>query len=214
VSSNPGQESASAIQRASAELQQITAGLALPAMTQAAGAWLADLQQPGQEPLSVRRAFGEARAGVNADAETANAGGRATIRQASLQSGMAYNPAALSEATDAYSRQLEQIRIRQMRSLQFQEAQAGQNQTNQLLSQLIGTGGSILSGAGGYGQGALQGANLMSGISQQTSRQNSTYGSIAGTVIGGLLGSVVPGLGTTVGAGLGGAAGGAIGGMW
>jgi hypothetical protein len=181
-------------------------------MTQASQAWLADLQQPGMEPLSVRRAFGEARAGLSTDTETANASGRATIRQAALQSGMNYNPAALSEATDAYSRQLEQIRVRRMRALQFQEAQAGQNQTNQLLTQLIGSGGSLLSGAGGYGQGALQGANLMGQISQQTSQQNATYGSIAGTVIGGLLGTVAGN--PYLGASLGGAAGGAIGGMW
>jgi len=207
MSSNPGQESASAISRVSAELQQIMASLALPAITQAAGANLADLGQPGQLPLSVQRAFGEARAGVNTDAETSNARGAATIRQAALQSGMNYNPGALTEATDAYSRQLESIRTRRIRALQFQEANAGQNQTNLLLSQLIGSGGQLLGGALGFGQGALQGANIAGQAYQQASGQNATYGS----VIGGILGSIIPGTqgwGTALGA----AAGGAIGG--
>lgn len=209
---NPGQEAASGVSRAVAELQQTTSTLALPAMRDAAAAWLSDLGTPGQLPESVRTAFSQARTDVNQDAAASGVRGAATIRQAALQSGMGYNPGALSEATDNYQQQLEQIRIRRLRSLQFQEAQAGQGHTNALLGQLIGTGGNILGGAGGYGANALQGANLLNQAYAQQSSQNATYGSIAGTIIGGALG--MAGGNPMLGASLGGAAGGAIGGSW
>lgn len=212
--SNPGTEAGSAIGRASAELQQIFANLALPAITQGAGAYLADLGQPGQVPASVTRAFGQARESLARDHDTANARGRATLEQSALQSGMAYNPAAVSEASDTLVRTLEDARSRRLRALNFAEANAGQNQTNYLLSQLIGTSGNLLGGSLGFGQNAMQGANFMSQAFQQQQQQGATYGGIAGSIIGGAAGSIIPGLGTAAGAAAGGALGGAAGGYW
>jgi hypothetical protein len=205
---DPGQEAGASIGRASAELQRIFANLALPAIQQAASAYQADLGQPGQVPASVTRAFGEAREAVGRDFDTSNARGRATIQQASLQSGMGHNPAAISEASERFVEELEGARTRRMRALQFAEAQAGQNQTNYLLSQLIGQGGGLLGGSLGFGQNALQGAGLLSQAFQQQSNQWATYGGMAGSVLGGAFGGP---FGAAIGGGVGGAAGGYLG---
>jgi hypothetical protein len=122
---------------------------------------------------------------------------------------MSYNPSALSDSGDALAMELNRSREQRMRALRFQEAQAGQNQTNYLLSQLTQTGGNLMQGSLGFGQNAFQAGGLLNQLSQQNGQQGSLYGSI----LGGILGSVVsPGAGTALGSAAGGAVGGWIGG--
>jgi hypothetical protein len=110
------------------------------------------------------------------------------------------------------SNQLSDSEHQQIRALNFQEAQAGQNQTNQLLSNITGTSGNILSGALRFGGNALQSDQLLQQYQQQQRQQNSQYGSIAGTIVGGAIGTYFGN--PVLGAGLGGSAGGFIGGLW
>lgn len=207
MSETGGAQAGSAIGRASAEFRQIIANLALPAIQQSADAMLADLGQVGEEPASVRRAFGEARQMLGRDYSSELTRGRATIDQAARQSGLNYNPAAISDATGLFERQLAEIQARRQRSLQFAEANAGQNQTNYLLSALTGQAGQLFGGALGFGQNALTGAGILNQLEQQGGQRGATYGSIAGTIIGGLIGNAP-------GAAIGGAAGGAVGGYF
>lgn len=199
--------------RASAELQQSLAGLSLPAIKEALAAWSADLGQPGQEPSSIRKAFGNIRAGVKEDFAANRERSAAYIKQQALQSGTNYSPQAMSETMSQLSSGLRSSEAQQLRAINFQEAQAGLTQTNSLLSNITGTAGRTLGGSLSFGGNALQSDQLFAQYEQQQRAQNSQYGSIAGTIAGGLIGTLLGGQ-TALGAGLGGAAGGAIGGIW
>lgn len=209
MGSSEGTEQQADIGRASAELQQLFASFALPALQQTSRAHLLDLGAPGSIPASVRAAYGQARERTNADFEHAESAGRATVNQAALQSGMAYNPSALSDSGDALAMELNRARAQRMQALRFQEAQAGQNQTNYLLSQLTQTSGNLMQGSLGFGQNAFQAGGLLNQMSQQQGQQGSLYGSIVGGVLGSILS---PGAGTAVGSAAGGAVGGWLGG--
>lgn len=201
--------------RASAELQQSLAGISLPAIKEALSAYMSDLGQPGQEPSSVRKAYGDVRAGLASDYEANRARMSAYIKQQALQSGTNYSPQAQTEVMTTLGNQLQSSEAQQMRALNFQEAQAGMNQTNALLSNITGTSGNILSGALKFGSNQLQTDQILQQYRQQQQQQSATYGSLAGTVVGGLVGSyLLPGLGTAGGAALGGALGGAAGGYF
>lgn len=200
--------------RASAELQSQLAGLSLPAIKEALAAWTADLGTPGQEPSSIRKAFGDLRTGVKQDFADNRERSAAYIKQQALQSGTNYSPQAMSETMSQLSSGLRSSEAQQLRAINFQEAQAGLTQTNSLLSNITGTAGQTLSGSMRFGGNALQSDQLLAQYEQQQRQQNAQYGAYAGTAIGGLLGSIFPGVGTAVGAGVGGAAGGLVGGIW
>jgi hypothetical protein len=200
--------------RASAELQQSLAGLSLPAIKEALAAWSADLGQPGQEPSSIRKAFGDLRSGVKQDFVDNRERASAYIKQQALQSGVNYSPQAMSETMSQLSAGLRGSEAQQLRAINFQEAQAGLTQTNSLLSNITGTAGQTLSGSMRFGGNALQSDQLLAQYEQQQRQQNSQYGAYAGTAVGAALGSIFPVVGTAVGAGAGGAIGGLVGGIW
>jgi hypothetical protein len=204
---NPGLDAAGQTARASSELQQALSALALPAIKQAMGAQFEDLAGPGQIPVSVSRAFGQAREATLKDFDTANVRGRATIQQASLQSGLHYDPASVSAASVQLGQSLDESRANAIRALNFKEANAGLNQTNYLLSQLTGESGQLLSGAMNFGGNALQSSNLLSQQYQQGAQTGGTIGSVLGAVIG-----TAAGGNTALGAGLGGLVGSYFGG--
>jgi len=201
--------------RASAELQNSLAGISLPAIKEALAGYMSDLGQPGQEPASIKKAYGDVRAGLASDYESNRASSSAYLKQQALQSGTNYTPSAMTEASTMLSNQLSDSEHQQIRALNFQEAQAGMNQTNSLLSNITGTSGNILSGALRFGGNALQSDTLLQQYQQMQRQQNSQYGSLAGTIVGGAIGAYVGGPGgATLGAGLGSAGGGLIGGLW
>ena len=208
MTSNPGTEAAGQTAQSAANLQQALSNIALPALQDVLGTSLADLGSPGQEPNSVSKAFGDARNSVNQDSQAANASGSAAIQQQALQSGQPYNRQAVSDTMTQLGSGLEQQRAQSQRALSFQEAQAGQNQTNQLLSSINQGAGSILSGSMRFGTNAMSSDQLLSNLYAQNQQQGATYGS----VIGGLIGSYFGPVGTAAGAGIGGLAGVAIGG--
>lgn len=209
MTSNPGTEAAGTTARSSAELQQALSNIALPALRDVLKTGLADLGQPGSEPDSVAKAFGSARESINSDYAATNERGAATIKQQALQSGMNYNPQAVSATISQLGNSLEAQRAQSQRALSFQEAQAGQNQTNQLLSQINQGAGSVLSGSLRFGQNALGSDQLLSNLYAQNQQQGATYGGLLGSVIGT---AIYPGLGTALGGAVGGLAGGLIGG--
>lgn len=213
--SNPGTAAAGQTARASAELQKALADLSLPALQQALSAYTADLGTPGQEPASISKAFGAARDQLNVDFASEKDAEAAYVKQQALQSGMNYNPQAVTQTIGQLGQQLEQQRAQSTRALNFQEAQSGLTQTNQLLSGINQGAGTLLGGSMRFGQNALQSDQLLQQLSQQNQQQGSTYGSLAGSVLGGLAGTYLfPGVGTALGAGLGGALGGAAGGYF
>lgn len=206
MTSNPGTEAAGQTALSSAQLQQALSNIALPALTDVLSTQVSDLGTPGQEPDSVSKAFGEARQSIQQDYQSSNERGTAAIKQEALQSGMPYNPQAVSATVSQLGSQLEQQRAQSQRALSFQEAQVGQNQTNQMLNSINQGAGSLLSGSLRFGQNSLGADQTLSQIYAQNQQQ--------GTAIGGLIGAAIgtvayPGIGTA----LGGAAGGVVGGL-
>lgn len=208
--------SASQVARSSAELQKKLAGVSLPAIRQALDLMTSDLGSPGQVPGSIQAAFGEVRSGLKEDFEAERDRGAATIRQRALQGGQSYAGGAIRAASERLGMDLSQHEAGALRALRFQEAQTGMAQTNQLLSNISGTAGSLLSGSLRFGSNALQADQVLQSLQAASAQRGSTIGSIAGTVLGGLAGTFIggPGFGTAAGASLGGAAGGALGGYF
>lgn len=212
--SGPNDQGTGRVARVTAEIQRMLAGEALPAIKESADAQMSDLGDPGQIPSSVAKAFGEARRATNEAYDDASARGAAALKQQATQSGMNYNPGAVSEAATTLDKNMQASRSQTVRALAFEEAQYGMNQTNALLGNLTGQAGNLFSGALGFGQNAQNAFGVVNQYQQQRQQQSAQIGSVAGTILGGVVGSLVPGLGTVVGAGLGGAAGGAVGGYF
>ena len=210
----PPTDSTAQTAAASAELQTQLAGLSLPAIQQALTSWGSDLGKPGTEPASVSAAYGDIRSGMASDYAQERTQSAAYLKQQALQSGINYSPQAQSEAFTGLSNQLQSQEAQQLRAVNFQEAQAGLNQTNSLLSNITGTAGNVLGGAFSFGGNALQSDQVLQQYQQQARQQGSTYGAAAGTIIGGILGSYFPVVGTAIGAAAGGALGGAAGGYF
>lgn len=207
--------SASQVARSSAELQKKLAGVSLPAIRQALDLMTSDLGSPGQVPGSIQAAFGEVRSGLKEDFEAERDRGAATIRQRALQGGQSYAGGAIRAASERLGMDLSQHEAGALRALRFQEAQTGMAQTNQLLSNISGTAGSLLSGSLRFGSNALQADQVLQSLQAASAQRGSTIGGIAGTVLGGLAGTfLLPGLGTAAGAALGGSLGGAAGGYF
>lgn len=201
------------VARVSAELQKKLADISLPAITGALDQMTQDLGAPGQVPGSVAAAYGEVRSDMREDFEAERDRGAATIRQRALQGGIGYAGDAIGAATERLGRNLSANEAGSLRALRFQEAQAGLSQTNQLLSNITGSAGSLLSGSLRFGQNALQADQVLQSMQAAAASRGSTIGGIAGTVLGGIAGTfLLPGLGTAAGASLGGALGGAAGG--
>jgi hypothetical protein len=210
---NAGTEAAGQISRASAEFQKAFADQALPSIREAARLMLEELN-PGGVPSSVQAAFGEARAKLGTEFEADKARSLASLKQAALQSGLDFQPAAISEAAGQITRSIDREQGARMRALNFEEANIGLNQTNRMIANILKTGSSTAQGAIGFGGNALNSANLLSQINQQQSQQNATYGSMIGSIVGGIGGSFFGPGGTMVGMGVGSGVGGAIGGLW
>lgn len=211
--SNPAVNAAGETARSSAELQQALADISLPALGTALSAYLKDLGAPGTEPASVASEFRAARETLMGEYSAEEERAKAAILQEAKSSGMNYSPAAVSEAVSETGRMLESGRARTLRSLKFQEANAGMAETNTLLSSINAGAGSVLGGAYRFGSNALTADQLLAQAIAQRQQQNSTYGSIAGTVLGGVLGYFAgnPVLGASLGSAAGGAVGGFIG---
>jgi hypothetical protein len=212
--SNTGAAAVERSARSSAELEKALADISFPALARALGEQLGDLGAPGSEPASVASQFRQARETLMGDYSAEQERAKADILQQARSSGYNYSPQAISEATSSASRTLASGEARSLRALNFQEANAGLDQTNQMLNAINAGAGNVLSGSFRFGQNALQADQLLAQAIEMRRRQNSTYGGIAGTVVGGILGSYFPGVGTALGAGVGGALGGAAGGFF
>lgn len=213
MGSNPGTDAAASTARSSADLQKALSDIALPALRDVLTYSMRDLGQPGTEPDSVSKAFGDARTSIQGNYDNSNARGTAAIKQQALQSGMNYNGAAVNSTISQFGSQLEQGRATSLRALNFQESQAGLNQTNQLLSQINSGAGGILGGSLRFGQNALGSDQLLSQLYQQNQSNGATYGAIGGTIIGAALSPYTGGLSIPIGSAVGGAVGGYIGGQ-
>lgn len=209
---NAGTEAAGNTALASSLLQQSLANLSLPAITQALDAYTADLGKPGQEPASVKKAFGDIRTQLGSDYQTAKESSKSYLDQQFKQTGSVGGQRLLDYGQGQVSRGLSSNLSDAQRALSFQESQAGLNQTNQLISSINGVGGNLLSGSLRFGSNALQSDQLLSQIAQQNQSQGATYGAIGGTILGAILAPYTGGASIPVGSALGGAVGGWFGG--
>lgn len=202
---NPGTDAAGITAQSSARLQEALSHLALPAITQALDAYTSDLGKPGEEPVSVRKAFGDTRTQLNNDYATSKESSAAYLKQQFKQSGSVGGDNFLNYEQQKVGRGIDQNQAQANRALNFQESQAGLNQTNSLISNINGVGGNLLSGSLKFGQNALGADQLLSQVSQQNQQQAATYGALAGAAVGTV---IYPGIGTALGGAIGGAVGG------
>lgn len=205
MGSNPGTDAAGQTAFTSAKLQEVLAGLSLPAISQALDAYTADLGRPGEEPVSVRKAFGDTRLQLNNDYAKSKESSAAYLTQQFKQNGSLGGDSVLGYNQSQLGRNIDTNQVQANRSLNFQEAQAGLNQTNQLISGINGVGGNLLSGSLKFGQNALGADQLLAQVSQQNQQQAATYGSLIGAAAGTV---IYPGIGTALGGAVGGAVGG------
>jgi len=157
---------------------------------------------PNSIPEGVSRQFDAAREQTNTSYNSAINTNRELSAARARTSGQPYSTGELDAAIAQGTFALNQSRESAMRNLQFQEAQAGMGQYNQMLS-LLGQGANT---AIGMGQGMSQ-AQL--GAIGQMSSGGGWGGALSGAASGAAAGTAVnPGWGTVIGGVLGGVAGG------
>lgn len=196
----------------SAKLQAEFAKIAGPALRAGIANMLSDLGDPGTEPASVRREFAQARDKTNAEFDTAQKRSEAQITQEVKQGGGQYSGQAVSEIVARQMRLIDRQRTQATSALNFQEAQAGMDQTAFLLNATGQAGFGAAGGALGFGANAVNSGQILARLNQQGAQEGSTYGSLIGTIIGAALAGYTGGASIPLGAAAGGAVGGWIGG--
>ena len=156
---------------------------------------------PNAIPDQVGRQFDAARSEANLGYDSSIRANRELAGARARTSGQPYSTGELDSAIAQGTFALNQSREAALRNLQFQEAQAGMGQYNQMLS-LLGQGANTAFGLGQGFSGSQMGA-----ISQMGG--GSTWGNVlGGAASGAAAGSTVaPGYGTAIGAVLGGIGG-------
>src|SRR5262245_50636927 len=135
---NRQEEAAAGASRDAARSQRALADQVFPALRRLFSATYGDINVDQQGnigiPESVRKQFDTARAGVNRDFDVAERGSSAYTTQSFKQAGNLYTPAQLDAVQKQQLQTLEQGRSRAQGQLQFEEAQAGLGQFNQLMN--------------------------------------------------------------------------------
>ena len=202
--SSPRSEAAAQTQFTAASLQKQLTDISYPEIQSLLKSVTSDLGTGfNTVPASVSKAFAPAFSELNTTIDSAEGQMSGVLGQKAKQSGAVLGPNQLTDATSLAVRGLEQNRAAGMRSLKFQEATAGLEQYNSLLS-LLGQGSGTAIGMGSGALGLATGATAgMSGESQ--------FGSaMGGAATGASIGSYIsPGWGTVIG----GVAGGLYGAM-
>jgi len=156
---------------------------------------------PNAIPENVSKQFDTAREQNNLGYDSAIKANRELAGARAKTSGQVYSTGELDSAIAQGTFALNQSRASATRNLNFQEAQAGMGQYNQMLG-LLGQGANTAIGMGqGMSQAQLAGINGMSGGSQWG---NAASGAASGAATGT---AINPGWGTLIGGVIGGAAG-------
>lgn len=176
------------------------ADVSLPQLSSLISTLQKDVNPTGIAP-SVSSAFDTARKGVTSDFAAAGKGQAFDISQSFKQSGMPYSSSNVDEATRGAAIAMNKEKTNAMQQLDFQEANAGMNQFNQLMN-LLGAGeGAALN----IGKGFSSVQNAAIGGLSNTSPGS---GAVGGAASGAALGSeIYPGWGTVIGGVLGGVGG-------
>lgn len=197
----PQSGAASDIQAAMAGSQEKLLNMTLPEIQRVLGMYLSDLGAPGSEPSSVRAMYDQGRTAVNQNFQQAEAGTNAAISTRAREMGLDYRPQAIESAQLNAQRSLEQQRGNALQNLSFQEAGAGLQQTDLLLSRMGNIERMLASGGLGLYGNALQDTSMMSQVDPMGA-------ALGGAASGAALGtSISPGYGTVIGALAGGAYG-------
>ena len=155
---------------------------------------------PNAIPENVHKQFDTARDQNNLGYDSAIRANRELAGARSRSSGQIYSTGELDSAIAQGTFALNQSRAQATRNLNFQEAQAGMGQYNQMLG-LLGQGANTAIGMGqGMGQAQLAGIGGMNGSSPWA-------GAAAGAAGGAATGSVAGPYGAIIGGVIGGAAG-------
>ena len=198
-SQSPQELAATKAQQANFDYQGTLSGISLPGIK----ATLESLQrQLGSGGLNqdVHAAFDSARSELGQGYENATMSAGNLTRQQALQSGEVYQPSQINDAITLQATQLDQQRVQGMRNLQFQEAQAGLTQYNQLMN-LLGQG----SGAAlnlGQGYSGVQ-ASAIGGMNNQSVLGGTLGGDATGAAAGSAFGAYGAIAGGLIGAGAG-----------
>jgi len=192
--SSPREEAAAQTQFQAAQLQQKLTNISFPEIQSLLTSVTGDLSGGFNAiPSSVSNAFAPAFSQLNTTINSAEGQTAGVLGQKAKQSGAVLGPNQITDSTSIAVRGLEQDRAAGTRSLKYQEASAGLEQYNSLLS-LLGVGASTAIGQGG---GAL---GLAAGAAGGMSNQSQFGSAMGGAATGASIGSTIdPGWGTLIG---------------
>jgi hypothetical protein len=200
IGTTQGQEQSAQIQRLQAQHEHDLFSVGSPGLRLALGDFIKDLGQPGQEPESVKKAFGEARGLQDQQFEQQAGSIPLTAAQQAKQSGFRGSAGTIDRSSSEALYQLEGQRRQAQNQLQMQEVDASLQQRDFDLSQILGLSEGSIASSFGFSRNQLAAAGL--------DNRNAFGGALSGAVSGASLGtSISPGWGTLIG----GVAGGAVG---
>lgn len=153
--SDPANSAASDAAGAAGKATQAFQSLAFPAISQVISQYMKDLGTPGSEPDSVKKMFSQARDSLGSQFNSAELSNSNAIATRAKSMGLDYRPDALLASQNSAMIGLEQQRNSALQNLNYQEGQAGMNQTNSLLARMGNIERGLAGAAGGMGQAGI-----------------------------------------------------------
>lgn len=194
-----GQQLSGDIQIQQAQHMNDLFNIGSPGFRLALSDFMTDLGQPGQEPASVRNAFSQIRNQTNQQFATQAQAIPGQAQYEALTSGYRGGQGAVGSASDQALFELEKQRRSQNQMLTIQETNAGMQQRDFDLSQILGLGAGGFQNSLGFSQNALNAAQsatsnpwgsaasgALSGAA--TGMTFGPWGAVAGGLAGGALG--------------------------
>ncbi len=187
-----GEKLSADVQRVQTQHMTDLFNIGAPGFKLALSDFMGDLGQPGQEPASVRNAFAQIRKGMNQQYDTAGQAMPGAAQYQATASGYRGAEGAIPSATDQALFSLEAQRRAQNQLLTIQETNAGMQQRDFDLSQILGLGAGGFQSSLGFTQNALQSARYAGG--------NPWGGALSGAASGAATGALFGGVGAPIGA--------------
>lgn len=192
---NQGQAQSAALQQQQAQHEKELFGIGAPGLSLALGDLIKDLGKPGEEPESVRKAFGAARALQEKQFDQQKEALPLTAQQQARQSGFRGGAGAVDNSASEALYQLEAQRRTSQNQMMMAETDSAVSQRDFDLSQILGISEGGIQSSFGYNRNALNAARmnnadpwggaLKGGVSGAAAGASfGPWGAVAGGVLG------------------------------
>jgi len=189
-----GQAISGQVQEQQAQHMTDLFNLGSPGFRLALGDFVNDLGAPGQEPASVRNAFGQIRQQTNQQFEQQAQAIPGETQYQALATGYRGGQGAVGSASDQALFELEKQRRTQSNMLTIQESNAAMQQQDFDLSQILGLGAGGFQNSLGFSQNALGAAQSATGNPWASAGSGALSGAATGFTVGGPWGAVAGGV--------------------